>query len=96
MELLALQPRGFGGKNNAIEHNESDWMLDGGNEDGSSEESSNFIWSYETEDLFSDEGSSYEELGKVEGEDGSCLTDMIGNYILPIGKVIDGISRNLC
>ena len=43
LELLALKSGGCGGHNNDWVHNESDWMIDGGDEDSSEEKSSDSV-----------------------------------------------------
>ena len=70
-------------------------MLDVNTLSAEGSDSSESDWKYGSDEVFSDEEASGEELGEVEGEDSTCLTDMVVNQILSIQNFIDRVSINL-
>ena len=86
MELLALQEGGSGARPRVQIEHETCWNMTTTNkfEGGFDDEESN--WSSDSEEDVSSVESS--DFGVPEEEEESCLTDLVGNRILPVGQVV--------
>jgi hypothetical protein len=105
IELIALTPGGNGGqiRKGRMEH-DIDWTLDTGSpvcvaalfaadkEDEFDEDDSDseYIVGEDEEDKFDEDNSDSED------EDEECLLDMVGNRILPVKKLFDAVTENMC
>ena len=94
MELLALQEGGSGARPRVQIEHETCWNMTTTNkfEGGFDDEESS--WSSDSEEDVSSVESS--DFGVPEEEEESCLTDLVGNRILPVGQVVKAFRQNVC